>query len=121
MSDYPVFDQLIGTEFRPFDDTVTQTTGGGESKIIAAFKEATINQGKVGEFTVLHDVDSADRTELETHYSDNRRNSFNFVEKARPEITWTCIWGPNPQFARLDKLGNRFEARSILYAKGNDE
>ena len=122
MSDYPSLDQLRGTKFEPFDNTVVQTSDGGERVVLEAWNDDAAKLGKIGSFEVLHEVDSTDRTTLEIHYDDNRRNSFNFVDLSRPEITWVCLWGPSmPRFDRINPTADNFIARSMLWAQSNDE
>lgn len=122
MSDYPNdLDQLIGTKFKPTDTVKVQSSPGGKRAVLPGFATAA-NRGKVGVIEVIHEVDSTDRTTLETHYTTNRRTTFLFIEKIRPLVNWTCVWGPTrPQFTRVDKLSTVWIARSILWAITNDE
>lgn len=124
MSDYPTFDQLIGTRFVPFDNTNLQRSPGGKKRVQAAFQSSAgpSPRSRIGEFVVVHEVDSTDRAALLAHFTANRRNSFNFVEQARPTIVWTCLWGPTrPQFTRSGTLSTEWLARSMLIAITNDE
>ena len=121
MSDYPTFDQLRGTRFAPFDNTKVQVSEGGDRLVIEPWLDDATKLGIIGEYEVFHKTPSADRTTLESHYTTNRRNSFDFVDLSRPGVTWLCLWAGEPQFSRLDRLGSQFRSSSLLWVISNDE
>jgi len=119
MSAYPLYDQIKPSQPTPFDSTKVQASPGGKRVVLISHLAAVL--GRIGEFNIRHKLTTAEKTTHIAHFDTNEFISFAFIYLALPDITWTCVYGPRPQYRRVNRTSTDWFAMVTLWAITNDE